>query len=150
MNHFGALNPPAVGCDRRIDRSLGVSGGNTITSTLKAEHEGWMVGSQGAGPCVIVAAYGPQAADGSWPIVVSHDTAKDKVTNLDLIPEGAKVAIAGGTEDTSSRLLLQRIGNKLHRWKKSGRVTVEGFYDSHQLWVGMDRNGNIAFRTYGR
>ena len=151
IREFGALGVAALACGRRIDKSLGASGGERMSVVLSPQSPGWLVGTQGAGPCIGVAVIGPERQAGARLITIFHFYAGSDVAtamNAAGIETGSKAAIFGGDNSDGSNRTLDRVADWLRAKKQAGKLTIAGFSDTHQLWAGFDCSGKVDFHNY--
>lgn len=135
----GKLEPVIIS-RRESDNSQGVRGGETIKVTDIPDH--FLVGSQGAGPCIIFIVSVPiQGKPGRHNVLVSHCYPRDNphaiINSLGKLPPGCHAAIAGGNgrDDPSNTELAMVISALRQRG-----IVIDGYFDGSGLWV--DNRGN--------
>ncbi|MBX3414202.1 MAG: RHS repeat protein [Pirellulales bacterium] len=138
----GKINPVIIG-QRDMGKSQGIGGGQTIKVTDIPDD--FLVGSQGAGPCIIMIISVPvRDKPGNRDVIVSHCYAADNpFKSLEAIggfPVGCHAAVAGGdgSRESNTELLLV-----LTALQSQGAI-IDGYFSGSGLWV--DNRGN--YHTY--
>lgn len=148
---YGVIKPTIIARARDLPgkdkNTLGVKQAKTIVAT--GIPDGFLVGSEGAGPCIIALISMPSSTKpGTFDVVASHLQAKDDPgamwDQIGTFPKGTRVAIAGGdgSDPASNAQMSVTVASLAH---KKG-VTIDGYFNGNGLWV--DNKGNYyAFKT---
>lgn len=147
---YGALDPSIIPRGRdpkgQDKNTLGAKQAETIVST--GIPDGFLVGSEGAGTCIITIISTPLAQrPGTYDVAASHFESQDDPDSvwdkLDAFPKGTRVAITGGNGSRSSNTqMLVTVASLAYR----KGVTIDGYFYGNGLWVD-NRGRYYAFRT---
>lgn len=147
---YGAIKPTIIARGRDLPgkdkNTLGAKQAHTIVAT--SVPDGFLVGSQGAGPCIIALISMPSSTrPGTFDVVASHFQSQDDPgavwNQIGTFPTGTRVAIAGGDATYSSN--TQMIVTIASLAYKKG-VTIDGYFNGNGLWVD-NRRKYYAFKT---
>jgi len=148
---YGAIRPTIIPRGRNQagedENTLGAHQAHTVVTS--GVPDGFLVGSEGAGPCIIAIVSTPSPkTPGKKDVAVSHFEAQDNPDavwdQIGPIPEGTHVALAGGdgTDPESNAEMAATVASLAG---KKG-ITIDGYFRGNGLWV--DNKGRyFAYKT---